>query len=97
MPRIVFESGPLQILQVAAGQQHVAIAGDDGQQVVEIVGDSSGEPPDRLHLLRLAELLFETIALSPHSRGSNLALDCGVQAHQVAACEMVGGARLQDG
>ena len=32
---------------------------DHGQQVVEVVGDAAGEPPDALHLLRLAELLFE--------------------------------------
>src|SRR3989475_12244562 len=30
-----------------------------GQQIVEIVRDAAGEPPDRLHLLRLAVLHFE--------------------------------------
>src|SRR3954451_23408487 len=31
-------------------------AGDDGEDVVEVVGDAAGELTDRLHLLRLAEL-----------------------------------------
>ena len=31
-------------------------AGDDGQDVVEVVGDAAGQLADRLHLLRLAEL-----------------------------------------
>ena len=35
---------------------HVEIADDDGEQVVEVVGDAAGELADRLHLLRLPEL-----------------------------------------
>ncbi|MGX1362138.1 hypothetical protein AB7M46_007195 [Bradyrhizobium elkanii] len=33
-------------------------AGDDGQDIVEVVGDAAGEVPDGLHLLHLAQLLF---------------------------------------
>ena len=33
---------------------------DDGQQVVEVVRDASGQLADRLHLLRLAELLLHS-------------------------------------
>ena len=40
-------------------QQHLGVAADDGEQVVEVVGDAAGEPADGLHLLRLAELLLE--------------------------------------
>jgi hypothetical protein len=39
-------------------QQRIPL--DDLQQVVEIMGHASGQLTDRLHLLRLAELLFET-------------------------------------
>lgn len=40
------------------GQQQVAVALDDRQLIVEIVGDPAGQPADGLHLLRLAELLL---------------------------------------
>ena len=39
------------------------VAGNDGQQVVEIVRDAAGHPADDLHLLRLAQLRFEQPAL----------------------------------
>src|SRR6266480_1528078 len=35
------------------------IAADDGQKIVEIVRDTTGKPAERLHFLRLTELLFE--------------------------------------
>ena len=38
-------------------------AGDDGQDVVEVVRDAAGELADRLHLLRLAELGFGGLLL----------------------------------
>jgi hypothetical protein len=38
--------------------------GDDGEQIVEVVGDAPREAPDRVHLLRLAELLLEAAALA---------------------------------
>ena len=40
-------------------EQRVAVARDDGEEVVEVVGDAAGEPADRLHLLRLPELLLQ--------------------------------------
>ena len=39
------------------------VAGNDGQQVVEVVRDAAGHPADDLHLLRLAQLRFEQPAL----------------------------------
>ncbi len=39
----------------------LALAQDDGEQVVEVVGDAPGEIADRLHLLRLPDLLFEPL------------------------------------
>ncbi len=38
-------------------QQQIAVADHRGHEVVEVVGDASGELPHRLHLLRLAQLL----------------------------------------
>jgi hypothetical protein len=36
---------------------------DDGEQVVEVVRHAAGKSADRLHLLRLVELLFEPLPL----------------------------------
>jgi hypothetical protein len=44
-------------------QGHLGVPEDDGQQVVEVVGDAAGEPADRLHLLRLPQLLLEALVL----------------------------------
>src|SRR5207244_8677480 len=43
--------------------EHLAIADDAAQDVVEVVRDAAGEPADRLHLLRLAQPLPEARAL----------------------------------
>ena len=82
-------------LQIAAGEQHVAVAGDDGEQVVEIVGHAAGQPAHRLHLLRLAELLLQAGALAPHLGRADFALHGGVQPHEVGAGQMVGRAGLE--
>jgi hypothetical protein len=42
----------------ALARQH-DVAGDAGEDVVEVVGDAAGELADRLHLLRLAQLALE--------------------------------------
>src|SRR5450759_141372 len=56
------------------GQEEVGVPGDDREEVVEIVGDASRELADRLHLLRLAELLFEAHAgRYVHPRAHDLA------------------------
>ena len=44
-------------------QQNLAIAVDDGQQVIEIVRDASGQHAHRFHFGGLPELFFEPIAL----------------------------------
>src|SRR6185369_8346247 len=43
--------------------QELPIVGDDGEEVVEVVRDTAGEPAHRLELLRLAQLLFEHTVL----------------------------------
>ena len=44
-------------------RQHLVHADDDGEDVVEVVGDAAGQLADRLHLLGLAQLLLELDAL----------------------------------
>ena len=46
-------------LVLEAVDQELAVAGDRGQEVVEVVRDAAGEAADRLHLLRLAQLRLE--------------------------------------
>ena len=43
-------------------QQQIAVADHRGHQIVEVVRDAAGELADRLHLLRLAQLLLELVA-----------------------------------
>ena len=49
------------VVRVQGAQLGEAV--DDGQEVVEVVGDAAGEGAQALHLLRLAQLLLETLAL----------------------------------
>ena len=49
-------------------EHQVAVAENRRQQVVEVVRDAAGELADRLHLLRLAQLLFELAALGDVAR-----------------------------
>ena len=46
-------------LAVVLGAEQRRVAGDDRQQVVEVVRDAAREAPDRLHALRLLQLLLE--------------------------------------
>ena len=41
--------------------QQAAVADDGREQVVEVVSDAAGEPPDGLHFLRLAKMLFAAL------------------------------------
>ncbi len=59
----VLEVLPALLVAREVAEEELRVALDDGQDVVEVVGDPSGEPPDRLHLLRLAELLLEELAV----------------------------------
>src|ERR1700694_3413007 len=44
--------------------QHFAVGEDTSQNIVEVVRDAAGEPPDRFHLRGLAQPLLEPFALS---------------------------------
>jgi hypothetical protein len=58
-------SAPLNLLAVRTatrrlivqdlGAQQLGIGADHGQQIVEVVGDTAGQTPDRFHSLRLTQ------------------------------------------
>ena len=56
----------------AAGRErvleHARVAADHGQQIVEVVRDAAREAADRVHLLRLAQLLLERELLGEVAR-----------------------------
>ena len=50
------------IVGAQAVQDQLAVAGDDGQQIIEIVRHAAGQHADRFHLLRLPQLIFQLAA-----------------------------------
>src|SRR4029078_11524056 len=46
-------------VRVEAGHEKLAVTADRGQQIVEVVRDTAGEPSNRLELLRVQELLLQ--------------------------------------
>ena len=53
-------AGPAQAgIGTEALEQELGVAGDDHQEVVEVVRDAAGEAADGFHFLRLAELLLQ--------------------------------------
>ena len=54
---------PLRIVFRKVLDEHVAVAVDDGQQVVEVVRDATGEATEGFQLLRLLQLMAERLAL----------------------------------
>ena len=61
--------------------QHLAVADNDAQQVVEVVRDASGQPADSLHFLRHAQLALEQPFLGDVFRENFKicgAIDCGL-------------------
>ena len=45
-------------------EQKLGVAFDDHQKIVEVVRDAAGKAADGFHFLRLAELIFEELALA---------------------------------
>src|ERR1700722_18238255 len=62
---IVSAVAAARICERAAVERQVAMAANDREKIVEIVGDTTGEPADGFHLVCLAQTLFETFLLSP--------------------------------
>ena len=57
----LIEIGIVGVTLVVAQHQQVAMAADRGQQVVEIMRDTTGQLADGLHLLALHELRFQRL------------------------------------
>jgi transcriptional regulator with GAF, ATPase, and Fis domain len=49
-------------------EESFRVAEDDGEQVVEVVGDGAGQPAERLHLLAVPELFLEMFAIGDVAR-----------------------------
>src|ERR1019366_1866902 len=64
-------------------EEHVAVAVDDGQQVVEVVGNAAGEASDGLHFLRLQQLFLQAAALRGIAQDSVYGHRLAVLAHDV--------------
>ena len=52
-----------RVVVVEAGHEELAVAADRGQQVVEVVRDTTGEPSDRFELLRVHQLLLQKVLI----------------------------------
>ena len=60
-----------RIVGLQPAEEHRAAPGDDGEQVVEVVGHPAREPPHRLHLLGLPQLVLELLALGDVHHGAD--------------------------
>ena len=56
--------------RVNAIEKQLAIPADDGEEIIKVVSHPSCQPADRLHLLRLAGLFFQVLALRDVNYGS---------------------------
>ena len=59
------EIAPERLVGADLPGQHVGVAQDHGQRVVEVVRDAAGQLSDRFQLLRLAQLLFQLLPRLP--------------------------------
>ena len=57
----LFDVVPHRVALGQAREQHLAVAHDDGQDIVEVVRDTAGQSPHGLHLLRVPQLLFRLV------------------------------------
>ncbi len=82
--------------RVQAAVQQLQRAHDDGQHIVEIVGDPAGQLTDRLHLLRLAQLFLEAALFGDVDADTGAAarvavrVEIGIAARQQPAHRSVG-------
>src|SRR4029077_8482374 len=78
-----------------AAERQLTEAKNSRQHVVEIVRDAAGQLANRLHLLRVIELLLELPAFTALRRIAELAIDGWNQARQPSLDEEVLRPRLQ--
>ena len=67
----LFDRLPFGVAVGEALLEQFGVAGDGGEHVVEIVGDAASELPDRFHLLGLAQLGLEPLALGDVDPGAH--------------------------
>ncbi len=60
----LFEAAPLGGFHAGAIEKKVAVAANDGEQIVEVVRHSAGQPADSFHFVGLAKALFELFVLA---------------------------------
>ena len=60
----LFEAAPLRGFHAAAIEKQVAVAANDGEQIVEVVRHSAGQPADCFHFVGLAKTLLELLVLA---------------------------------
>ena len=63
------------IVGFRAIQKQIAVAANDGQQIIEIVRDAAGQAADGFHLVRLAQAFLELLRDRPALSASRRA--CG--------------------
>src|SRR5262249_48397482 len=80
---------PCGLTRVDLVDGEVGVALDDGEQVVEIVGDATSEASESVHFLRLAKIVFQLFALGfiPLERAAHAVEGAGNFAKFVAALE----------
>ena len=67
-PWISSDVGPAHVVVRQVRQQKLGLRPNDGQHVVEVVSDAAGQPADRFHLVGLAELILQLLALGDVGR-----------------------------
>ena len=55
----LLDVGPRRMARRHFAERELGVAGNRGQRVVEIVRDPASQPADRLHFLRLPQLILE--------------------------------------
>jgi hypothetical protein len=58
-----FEGFAVGIIEGFLDEEEAGVALDDGENVVEIVGDAGGQLADGFHFLDLAQLIFQGVLL----------------------------------
>ena len=67
----LLDVGPRRMARRHFAERELGVAGDRGQRVVEIVRDPAGQPADRLHFLRLPQLILELPSIGDVLHGAD--------------------------
>lgn len=79
----LFEQGPIGVFGVELCKDDLAESVDDGEQIIEIVRNSTGQLTQGFHLLGLSVLFFQRLAFAAVFRLAQLALDCRDESAQI--------------